>query len=82
MSMRIEMRIAKANAAPICAVNVAVWVMNPGPIAEVAMRKIAPTMALRLIFSCRRPSGLSWSGGGETGVCDMGSPMRCRGVFG
>ena len=33
----------KANAAPSDTVNVAVWVMNPGPMAEVAIRKIAPS---------------------------------------
>lgn len=47
MSTRIETRIAKANAAPIVAVKVAVWVMNPGPMALVAIRKMAPITALR-----------------------------------
>ena len=52
MSMRIEMKMAKAKAAPIWAVKVAVCVMKlPGPMAEVAMRKIAPRMALRLTFT-------------------------------
>ncbi len=31
----------KAKAAPICAVKVAVWVMKPGPMAEVAIRNTA-----------------------------------------
>ncbi|WP_244857604.1 hypothetical protein [Agromyces archimandritae] len=39
--------MAKANEAPIVAVNVAVWVMNPGPMALVAIRKIAPMTLLR-----------------------------------
>ena len=47
MSTRIDTRIANANAAPIWAVNVAVWVMKPGPMALVAMRKMAPMTALR-----------------------------------
>ncbi|GEK67809.1 hypothetical protein PDE01_13290 [Paracoccus denitrificans] len=33
--------MAKAKAAPSFAVKVAVWVMKPGPMAEVAIRKIA-----------------------------------------
>src|SRR5699024_4948390 len=79
-SMRIDARIAKAKAAPICAVNVAVCVMKPGPIAEVAMRKMAPTMALRLIFAPSSVRGASdpseadsdwWSGVGESGACGM-----------
>ncbi|MEQ3641673.1 MAG: hypothetical protein ABNH17_15785 [Paracoccus sp. (in: a-proteobacteria)] len=40
-SIRIEARIAKAKADPIRAVKVAVWVMKPGPMADVAIRKIA-----------------------------------------
>ena len=47
MSTRMDTRIAKANAAPSCTVNTVVWVMNPGPIALVAMRNMAPSRALR-----------------------------------
>ena len=49
MSTRIETRMAKANAAPICTVNTVVWVMNPGPIALVAMRNMAPREAAKLV---------------------------------
>ena len=42
MSTTIEIRIAQANAAPSCTVNVVVWVRKPGPIADVAIRNIAP----------------------------------------
>ena len=65
MSMRIETRIANAKAAPIVAVNVAVWVMNPGPMALVAIRKIAPITALRparLLAPARRTSSSADSG--------------------
>ncbi len=49
-SMSTDSRMANANAAPSWAVKVAVWVMNPGPMAEVAMRKMAPRMGpLRLL---------------------------------
>ncbi|MNT33106.1 hypothetical protein D3C72_1690180 [compost metagenome] len=40
-SMRMEARMPKANAAPSVAVKVAVWVRKPGPMAEVAIMKIA-----------------------------------------
>ena len=43
--MRMETKIAKPNAAPYFTVNTAVWVKNPGPIAEVAIIKIEATMA-------------------------------------
>src|SRR5699024_10507199 len=46
-SMITEARIANAKEAPSVWVKVAVWVMNPGPIAEVAIRKIAPSTAPR-----------------------------------
>ncbi|GHC23961.1 hypothetical protein GCM10010082_15450 [Kushneria pakistanensis] len=39
--------MAKAKAAPIVAVKVAVWVMKPGPTAEVAIRKTAPISEAR-----------------------------------
>ena len=44
MSTRMDSKIANANAAPICTVKTEVWVRKPGPMAEVAMRKMAPTM--------------------------------------
>ena len=75
MSMRIEMKMAKAKAAPIWAVKVAVCVMNPGPIAEVAMRKIAPRIALRLTLT---EEFADWCGdrgepdGGGSCDCDIG----------
>ena len=47
MSTRIDARMAKANAAPSATVKFVVWVMNPGPMAEVAMRNMAPRRALR-----------------------------------
>ena len=37
--------MAQANAAPSETVYVAVWVMKPGPMAAVAIRKIAPSRA-------------------------------------
>jgi hypothetical protein len=49
MSTRIDTSTANANAAPSRAVNVVVWVMNPGPMAEVAIRNIAPSTAPRLV---------------------------------
>jgi hypothetical protein len=49
MSTRIDTSTANANAAPSWAVNVVVWVMNPGPIALVAIRNIAPSTAPRLV---------------------------------
>jgi hypothetical protein len=42
---------AQAKAAPSWAVNVAVWVRNPGPMALVAIRKIAPSTAERAAAS-------------------------------
>ena len=45
MSMMMEMTMANAIAAPSLAVKTAVWVRKPGPMAEVAMRKMAPTIA-------------------------------------
>ena len=40
--------MAKANDAPILTVNSVVWVMKPGPMALVAMRNMAPSIAVRL----------------------------------
>ena len=45
MSTRMLNKIAKAKAAPIWTVKTDVWVRKPGPIAEVAMRNMAPAMA-------------------------------------
>ena len=55
-SMRIETRMANANAAPIWTVNVAVCVMKPGPMAEVAMRNMAPSSAVRRVALAARES--------------------------
>ncbi|GAA1315301.1 hypothetical protein GCM10020360_18350 [Nonlabens tegetincola] len=46
----------KAKAAPSVAVKVAVWVMKPGPIAEVAIKKIAPSSDARLLLA--KPTAL------------------------
>ena len=48
MSRRIETTIANAKAAPSLPVNTAVCVRNPGPMALVAMRKMAPRRAVRV----------------------------------
>ncbi len=53
MSTMIETRIAKAKAAPNCAVKTVVWVMKPGPMALVAMRNIAPRRAPLLALVVR-----------------------------
>ena len=77
MSTRIETTIAKAKAAPSSMVKVVVWVMNPGPMAEVAMRNIAPRMALRRPASLSPEAGVSSAVevvGGSAGWCDMHSP--------
>ena len=47
MSTTTETRITQAKAAPSCTVNVVVWVRNPGPIADVAIRNIAPRKPAR-----------------------------------
>jgi hypothetical protein len=75
MSMTIETAIAKANAAPSCTVKVVVWVMKPGPMAEVAMRNMAPSRVER-VLAASFPDGavvVGWSGG-----CDMGAPENLR----
>ncbi len=46
MSIRIETKIAKANAALSLSVKTAVCVRNPGPIAEVAIKNAAPIRTL------------------------------------
>jgi len=45
MSNRIEIRIRKPKLVSSCSVNKDVCVRKPGPIAEVAIRKAAPSMA-------------------------------------
>src|SRR3712207_7057169 len=77
MSMTIETAIAKANAAPSWTVNVVVWVMKPGPMAEVAMRNIAPSRVDRVPAAMRLLVGAVVAGAGSW-LCDMGSP-RWRG---
>jgi hypothetical protein len=49
MSSRIEMRITNPKLASKDWVNTAVCVRNPGPMAEVAIRKAAATMGEREI---------------------------------
>ncbi|BAB98400.1 hypothetical membrane protein [Corynebacterium glutamicum K051] len=64
MSMRIDTRIANAKAAPSWLVKTAVWVRNPGPMAEVAMRKMAPIRALRpeaVTAACLRDGALAFA---------------------
>ena len=65
MSTRMETRIAKAKAAPSWTVKAVVWVMNPGPMALVAMRNMAPSRA------DRRAAGLRAA---LTVVVSMGVP--------
>ena len=55
-SIRTDARMPKAKAAPMVAVNVAVWVMNPGPMADVAIRKMAATSDERRAFT-KSPDG-------------------------
>ena len=45
MSNSIEQRITNPKLVTNCCVKTVVWVMNPGPIAEVAIRKAAPNNA-------------------------------------
>ena len=53
-------RIAKANAARSWTVNVVVWVRNPGPMADVAIRNIAPRNPA--CPACRRATDSSAAG--------------------
>jgi len=46
--MMMTQRITKANEARYFAVNWEVWVKKPGPMAEVAIRKAAPSFTERL----------------------------------
>ena len=55
MSRTIETAIAKANAAPSWTVTVVVWVVKPGPMAEVAMRNTAPSSVERVPEAIRLP---------------------------
>ena len=48
MSSNNEIRITKPNDVKSSSVNVEVCVRNPGPMAEVAIRKAAPSMADRI----------------------------------
>lgn len=50
ISMTIDARMAKAKLAPNFSVNTAVCVKNPGPIADVAMRKTAPKRIDHLVL--------------------------------
>lgn len=45
----------KAKAAPSFVVKVAVWVMNPGPMADVAIRKMAAMIDERRDFTKSAP---------------------------
>ena len=47
MSKRIDTTIANAKAAASWLVKATVWVMKPGPMAEVAIRNMAPRNLLR-----------------------------------
>ena len=53
MSTTIDTAIANAKAAPSWTVKVVVWVMKPGPMAEVAMRNIAPSSVERVLAAIR-----------------------------
>ena len=45
-----ETNITKANVAPMSFVNTAVCVINPGPIADVAIKNAAPKRTDKLFF--------------------------------
>jgi hypothetical protein len=45
MSNSIDNKITKPKLASSCWVNTVVWVKNPGPIADVAIKKAAPIIA-------------------------------------
>ena len=61
-SSNTDMSTANPNDAPNCAVNTAVWVRNPGPMAEVAIRSAAPARVDRL---ARARVGISLTQGGS-----------------
>ena len=50
-SITIDARMAKAKAEPSLVVKVAVYVMKPGPMAEVAIRKMAAVRDARRDFA-------------------------------
>ena len=56
MSTRMDSMIANAKDAPICTVKTEVWVKNPGPMAEVAIRNMAPAMAPRPLGGVLSPA--------------------------
>lgn len=80
-STMIEMTIAKAKAAPSCAVKTVVWVMKPGPIALVAMRNIAPRRAPFVAVAAVPEGGItdpsSWVSG--LGACVIGVLLSLTG---
>ena len=51
-SMMMTQAMTKAKEARYFAVNWDVWVKKPGPMAEVAMRKAAPSFTERLWLFC------------------------------
>ena len=67
MSTRIDRRMANAKAAPIWTVKTEVWVRKPGPMAEVAMRNMAPAMAPMPL------GGFFWTGVAVVSVLTMSS---------
>ena len=79
MSTRMETRIANANAAPISTVNTVVCVMNPGPMALVAMRNIAPSDAVNV--AARAASGFPPTGVLSAGLLAAGVLPSCSSVF-
>jgi hypothetical protein len=82
MSTRIDTAMAKANATPSSTVKAVVWVMNPGPIAEVAIRNIAPIRVERVLEDIFVLIGASAGGGVRSGcsagVGDIGAPEANR----
>ena len=71
MSRTIESAIAKVNAAPSWTVTVVVWVVKPGPMAEVAMRNTAPSSVERVPEAIRLPVA---GGAGLIGRSGTGAP--------
>ncbi|WP_231747759.1 hypothetical protein [Auraticoccus cholistanensis] len=76
MSTRIETRIAKANATPSWTVKAVVWVMNPGPMAEVAIRNMAPTSVDRVLARMVDGAGVAPSAGAP-GPGSLAWDMAC-----
>ena len=72
MSTRIEAAIANAKAAPRETVKVVVWVMKPGPMAEVAIRNIAP-ISVDLVLAFIAVSGVFLPAAG--GNCSPAGPV-------